>query len=104
LRTAAGPSSLAALLNTARPVFLDLAGRADLRAIAADWQGRVDVHIAEADDRPADGILIRPDAHIVWAAGVGETVETAAPALREALDRWFGAGGQSQQGPPQGRV
>ena len=40
--------------------------------------------------RPADALLIRPDAHIAWAATVDEPTDTAAPALREALSRWFG--------------
>ncbi|WP_327536766.1 aromatic-ring hydroxylase C-terminal domain-containing protein [Nonomuraea solani] len=32
-------------------------------------------------------MLIRPDAHITWAATTGEP---AAPALRQALTDWFG--------------
>ena len=75
----------------ARAVLLDLADREDLREIARDWQHRVDIHTAEAEDRPADALLIRPDAHIAWAAAVDEPSDTAAPALREALGRWFGA-------------
>jgi 2-polyprenyl-6-methoxyphenol hydroxylase-like FAD-dependent oxidoreductase len=38
----------------------------------------------------ADALLIRPDAHIAWAATIGEPAETAALALREALSCWFG--------------
>jgi len=40
--------------------------------------------------RPADVLLIRPDAHIAWAATLDEPDDTAAPALREALSGWFG--------------
>jgi hypothetical protein len=90
LRTDRGAGSVAGLMRTARPMLLDLAGRADLRDVARDWQGRVDVHTAATDDRPADALLIRPDAYIAWAATVGDPTDTAAPALREALARGFG--------------
>ena len=73
-----------------RPVFLDLGGRTDLLEAARAWEGRVDIHTARTDDRSADALLIRPDAHIAWAAAAGERVDTAAPALREALSCWFG--------------
>jgi hypothetical protein len=42
------------------------------------------------DHRPADALLIRPDAHIAWAAAIDEPTDTAAPTLREALSGWFG--------------
>jgi len=77
-------------MRTARPVFIDLAGRPDLREAARGWEHRVDIHTAETDDRPADALLIRPDAHIAWAATIDEPTDTAAPALREALCGWFG--------------
>ena len=77
-------------MHPARPVLLDLADRPDLRETARDWQHRIDIRTAETDHRPADALLIRPDAHIAWAAGIGEPADTAAPALREALSRWFG--------------
>jgi 2-polyprenyl-6-methoxyphenol hydroxylase-like FAD-dependent oxidoreductase len=86
-----GTTSVAELLHTARPVFLDLADRTDLREAAREWQERVDVYTATTDDRPADALLIRPDAHIVWAATVDEPTEPAAAALRAALGGWFGA-------------
>ncbi len=89
LRGDEGTSSVADLMHTARPVFLDLADRQDLREIARDWH-RIDLHIAETDQRPADALLIRPDAHIAWAAAIGEPGDTAAPALRAALTHWFG--------------
>jgi hypothetical protein len=91
LRTDRGATSVANLLHTARPVLLDLADRPDLREAARDWQDRVDIHTAESDHRPADALLIRPDAHIVWAAAVDEPTDTAALALRDALSGWFGA-------------
>ena len=85
-----GHTSVAELMHTARPVFLDLADRADLRETARDWQQRIDIHTAETDNRPADALLIRPDAHIAWAASIDEPTDTAPPALREALSDWFG--------------
>jgi 2-polyprenyl-6-methoxyphenol hydroxylase-like FAD-dependent oxidoreductase len=91
LRTGRGAASLAELMHTARPVLLDLAGRADLRETAGGWQHRIDIHTAETEHRPADALLIRPDAHLAWAAAIGEPAGTAAPALREALSCWFGA-------------
>jgi 2-polyprenyl-6-methoxyphenol hydroxylase-like FAD-dependent oxidoreductase len=91
LRTGEGTTSVAGLMHTARPILLDLAGRRDLRETARDWQHRVDIRTAEADQRPADAILIRPDACVAWAAATGEPASTAAPALREALSSWFGA-------------
>ena len=41
--------------------------------------------MAETDDRPADAILIRPDAYIAWAGGSDDPA-----GLREALSGWFG--------------
>jgi len=87
LHTDQGTTSVAELMHTARPVLLDLADRADLREIARDWHPRIEIHTAETDDRPADALLIRPDAHIAWAASVDEP-DTAS--LREALSDWFG--------------
>jgi hypothetical protein len=77
-------------MHTARPVFLDLADRAELRDIARGWRHRVDIHTAETDHRPADALLIRPDAHIAWAASIDEPTDTTVPALRGALSGWFG--------------
>ncbi|WP_328391791.1 FAD-dependent monooxygenase [Nocardia sp. NBC_00416] len=83
-------TSVAELMPAARPVLLDLADRPELREIADEWAGRVDIRTAETDARPADALLIRPDAHIAWAATVGEPGGIAALALREALSYWFG--------------
>jgi 2-polyprenyl-6-methoxyphenol hydroxylase-like FAD-dependent oxidoreductase len=91
LRTDRGTTSVATLVHTARPMFVDLADRGGLRRLVGEWQDRVDVHNATTDDRPADAILIRPDGYVAWAAGVDERDDTAIPALREALTHWFGA-------------
>jgi hypothetical protein len=77
-------------MHTARSVLVDLADRSDLRETARDWEHRIEIHTAETDHRPADALLIRPEAHIAWAAAVDEPAGTAAPALREALAGWFG--------------
>ncbi|MFI9504152.1 FAD-dependent monooxygenase [Nocardia sp. NPDC052566] len=87
LRTGESVTSVAELMHTARPVFLDLADRSDLREIVREWDSRVEIVTADADDRPADALLIRPDAHIAWAA----TGDGSAEGLREALLSWFGA-------------
>ena len=91
LRTDRGKTSVAELMRTARPILLDLADRPDLREAARDWQDRVEIHTAETDHRPADAVLIRPDAYVAWAAGIDEPGDTAGPALSAALSRWFGA-------------
>ena len=85
-----GAIRVAELMRTARPVFLDLADRPDLREAAQDWRHRIDIHTADTDHRPADALLIRPDAHIAWAAAVDEPTETAVIGQRDALSRWFG--------------
>jgi hypothetical protein len=90
LHTDQGATSVAELLHAARPILLDLANRSDLREIARGWRDRVDIHTAETDARPADALLIRPDAHIAWAATVDEPTDAAAPGLRAALTGWFG--------------
>jgi 2-polyprenyl-6-methoxyphenol hydroxylase-like FAD-dependent oxidoreductase len=91
LHTDQGATSVAALMRTARPILLDLADRSELRSTARDWQHRIDIHTTKTDDRPADALLIRPDAHIGWAATIDEPAATATVALREALLRWFGS-------------
>ncbi|MGH3499244.1 MAG: FAD-dependent oxidoreductase [Nocardioidaceae bacterium] len=88
--------SFAGVLRNGRPVLLDLAdcagsGHADLRDLAREWGGRVDVVSATIKERPADALLILPDARIAWASTVDEPGETALPALRDALTTWLGA-------------
>jgi hypothetical protein len=82
---------LAGVLRKGRPVLLDLADHTDLRELAGQWDDRVDVVSATMSERPADALLILPDARIAWAATVDEPGETALPALREAMTTWFGA-------------
>ncbi|MEO3742885.1 FAD-dependent monooxygenase [Plantactinospora sp. B5E13] len=90
LHTNRGITSVGELMHPARPVLLDLADRPDLRQIAHVWHQRVDIHTGTTDQRPADALLIRPDAHIAWAAAIDEPADTAAPALQAALTAWFG--------------
>lgn len=90
LRTDEGETSIAQLMHAARPILVDLADRSDFRGIAQDWEHRIEIHTVEADHRPADALLVRPDAHIAWAAAVDEPTDVAAPALRQALSDWFG--------------
>ncbi|GGT00265.1 hypothetical protein GCM10010156_67920 [Planobispora rosea] len=90
LHTGQGITSVAELMHTARPVPLDLADRPDLRETVRNWHHRVDILTAKTDLRPADALLIRPDGHVVWAAGLDESAGSATPPLREALSVWFG--------------
>lgn len=91
LRTDHGTTSVGELLHDARPVLLDLADRSDLREIARPWHARVDICTASTDHRPADALLIRPDAYIACATPIDEPAGTSAAGLREALSTWFGA-------------
>ncbi|MRH93550.1 FAD-binding monooxygenase [Nocardia sp. SYP-A9097] len=91
LHTDQGITSVAALMHTARPLLLDLADRPELREVAREWAHRIEIHTGKTDNRPADTILIRPDARIAWAAGIDEPTATAVSTLREALTTWFGA-------------
>jgi len=90
LHTDQGVTSVADLMTRARPVLLDLADRDDVRAAARDWADRVEIHPAKTGDRPADALLIRPDAHVAWAAAIDESSDTAVSSLRTALADWFG--------------
>ncbi|MFG1819973.1 FAD-dependent monooxygenase [Kribbella sp. NPDC049174] len=89
LHTDQGTTSVAELMHAGRPVLLDLADRQDLRETARDWQQRVHIVTAKTDDRPADALLIRPDALVAWAATNDEPAGTAQPALHDALTTWF---------------
>ena len=51
LHTSQGTTSVAELMRTARPVFLDLADRPDLRETAQDRRHRGDIHTARTDHR-----------------------------------------------------
>ena len=89
LHTDQGRTSVAELMQSARPVLLDLADRQDLRDTARDWQDRIDIRTAKTEDRPADALLIRPDALVAWAATTDEPADTAKSALEDALSTWF---------------
>ncbi|MER6449469.1 FAD-dependent oxidoreductase [Streptomyces venezuelae] len=110
---------LADLLHDGRALLLDLADDAELRAHAAGYGERVRVVTAA---RPGNGtghngLLVRPDGIVAWAAGAGgagatpdavasqdapdgaatpgtgdaaDTADTVA-GLADALSRWFGA-------------
>ena len=91
LQTEQGATSVAELMHAGHPILLDLANRSEVREAARDWLPRIAIHTAETDDRPADGLLIRPDGHIAWAATIDEPAETAAHALHEALSYSFGS-------------
>jgi len=83
-------TSIAALMQGARPILLDLADRADLRDAAREWETRVITQVAKTNDRPADALLILPDAHVAWTAGIDESTNTTVLALQQALTAWFG--------------
>ncbi|MFB8006234.1 FAD-dependent monooxygenase [Nocardia sp. NPDC056000] len=89
-----GIHTVAELLSAARPVLLILSDRADLADIAREWLPHLKIRTAKLDDRPADALLIRPDAHIAWAAAIDEPIAAAEPALRAALETWIGTPGQ----------
>ncbi|GAB4582435.1 FAD-dependent monooxygenase [Nocardia sp. IFM 10818] len=91
LHTDAGTTSVAELMHAARPILLDLADSAELREAAREWLPRIEIVTAKTDDRPADALLIRPDAHIAWAATIDQPAVAAVPELRAALAHWFGA-------------
>lgn len=90
VKTATGPTRPAELLRSGRGVFLDVANREDLRAVAEGWADRVTVVTATAPERPpgTEAILIRPDGYTAWAA---RSEPGDADQLRAALARWFGA-------------
>jgi hypothetical protein len=75
-----------------RPLLLCLRDRHDLREAAEDWRDRIDIRTTSVDDRPADAVLLRPDAYVAWAAAVEEPFDAAGHGLREALTSWCGRG------------
>ncbi|MCX4588634.1 FAD-dependent monooxygenase [Streptomyces sp. NBC_01340] len=82
-----GPVPVAELLRPARPLLLDLAGRADLREAARPWADRVSVVAGEAAVEPsAQALLVRPDGYVAWAGSAADTADE----LRAGLARWFG--------------
>jgi 2-polyprenyl-6-methoxyphenol hydroxylase-like FAD-dependent oxidoreductase len=89
LRSDGGDLRLAALMHAARPVLLDLTADGRLPAAAAGWTGRVQTTAARSD-QPLDGLLVRPDGYVAWAAAPGDR-DTGR--LRQALQKWFGPAG-----------
>jgi 2-polyprenyl-6-methoxyphenol hydroxylase-like FAD-dependent oxidoreductase len=89
LRTDNGDTRLAMLMHAARPVLLDLTPDGRLRAAAAGWTDRVQTMAARSDE-PLDGILVRPDGYVAWAAALGGRDTDG---LRQALQAWFGVAG-----------
>jgi 2-polyprenyl-6-methoxyphenol hydroxylase-like FAD-dependent oxidoreductase len=81
-----GDTRLATLMHGARPVLLDLTADGRLRAAAAGWTDRVQTAVARSDE-PLDGILVRPDGYVAWAAAPGDHNTGR---LRHALQKWFG--------------
>jgi 2-polyprenyl-6-methoxyphenol hydroxylase-like FAD-dependent oxidoreductase len=90
LRTGNGDTRLARLLHAARPVLLDLTADHRLQAAAAGWADRVQITAARSDE-PLDGLLVRPDGYVAWAAAGGDR-DTAG--LFQALQTWFGVAQQ----------
>jgi hypothetical protein len=89
LRSGGGGMRLAMLLHRARSVLLDLTADGWLRAAAAGWTDRVQITAARSDE-PLDGILVRPDGYVAWAAAPGDRDTDG---LRRALQAWFGVAG-----------
>jgi len=89
LRSDGGHTRLATLMHGARPVLLDLTADRQLRTAAAGWTGRVQTAVARTD-QPLDGILVRPDGYVAWAAALGDHNTEG---LRQALQTWFGPAG-----------
>ncbi|WP_280336911.1 FAD-dependent monooxygenase [Nocardia wallacei] len=77
LRTADGATTVAELMRNGQPLLIDLGNHPNLRATARQWRQRIDIHTATTDHRPADALLIRPDAQIAWAAHTHQS--TASP-------------------------
>jgi Aromatic-ring hydroxylase, C-terminal len=89
LRTEDGHTRLATLMHAARPVLLDLSADGWPRAAAAGWTDRVQITAARSG-QPLEGILIRPDGYVAWAAAAGDHNTDG---LRQTLQTWFGAAG-----------
>jgi hypothetical protein len=93
LATAKGSTRVAELMRPARPVLLDFTDGGRIAATAAGWDGPVTVLNVKplGGPAPADGLLIRPDAYVAWAAGPGASDPAAG--LTDALRTWCGQPG-----------
>jgi 3-(3-hydroxy-phenyl)propionate hydroxylase len=88
-----GPLRVFTMLQTARPVLLNLGGPGAIDV--TPWAGRVQIINAKYDGKwelPAIGevaaptaVLARPDGYVAWVGDVGQV------GLAEALTTWFGA-------------
>jgi hypothetical protein len=90
------PDSIdATMLHDGRPILLDASGGHAGHA-ARGWEHRVDV--VEAQDCPAQAVLIRPDGYVAWATDDFAGADNAG--LRAALQRWFGPAGVTPPASP----
>jgi 2-polyprenyl-6-methoxyphenol hydroxylase-like FAD-dependent oxidoreductase len=89
LRADSGDTRLATLMRGARPVLVDLTADGRLRAAAAGCTDRVQTTVARSDE-PLEGILVRPDGYVAWAAAPGDHNTNR---IRHALQKWFGVAG-----------
>jgi len=82
---------VAELMRPARPVLLDFSDAGRVGAAAERWAGLVSILgvTSLAGTAPADGLLIRPDGYVAWAAGPGAAEPAAG--LTDALRTWCGA-------------
>ncbi|MFD3700850.1 SDR family oxidoreductase [Streptomyces sp. NPDC058646] len=96
LVTGDGGATSTSLLRTGGGVLLLPGGpeRDVLAAAAGPWAPLVRTVTASGTDPGACAVLVRPDGHVVWAAGDeaagSETGDGSAAALTAALTRWFG--------------
>jgi 2-polyprenyl-6-methoxyphenol hydroxylase-like FAD-dependent oxidoreductase len=90
LKTSSGARRLAEMMREGRPLLVDWSKDASLREAAERWRDRVEVITAEDGDAPAQGLLVRPDGYVAWAADRGESSAAAAVGLRQSLSAWFG--------------
>lgn len=92
-----GTTHVAALMHAGKGVLLDLARRAALHDLAANWADRVNAVAARCYEHPAnlDALLIRPDGYVAWAARSDEGEHESQQRLRSALEKWFGAAGST---------
>jgi 2-polyprenyl-6-methoxyphenol hydroxylase-like FAD-dependent oxidoreductase len=84
---------VAELMRAARPVLLDFTDDGRVAAAAAGWSGPVTLLRVKplTATAPADGLLIRPDGYVAWAAGPGAA--DAEAGLADALRTWCGEPG-----------
>jgi hypothetical protein len=92
LVTAQGRTRVAELMHQGKGVFLELASREDLRALAAQWQGRINciVHRGDRFSEVPDALLIRPDGYVAWAISSTASKGDGQASLASALETWFG--------------